>query len=114
MCTLGKHLVYLLKLAEAVQRSGSRPKLSQNTAALSRMNFVRTFCSCHLFTARPCTGKASVVHSTKVCTRLRLAGMKLEVQAEGRLPRLGQGQQLLWLAYPGEDTAQHADCAQAA
>ena len=46
--------------------------------------------------------------------RLRLAEMKLEVQAEGRLPRLGQGQQLLWLAYPGEDTAQHADCAQAA
>ncbi len=58
--------------------------------------------------------KASVGHGSKVCACLRLAELKLEKQAEERWPRLGEGQQLLWLAYPGVHTAHHADCAQAA
>ena len=58
--------------------------------------------------------KVSFVHGAKVCACLRLAELKLAKQAEERSPRLGEGQQLLWLAYPATHTAQHADCAQAA
>lgn len=55
--------------------------------------------------------KVSFVHGTKVCACLRLAELKLAKQAEERSPRLGEGQQLLWLAYPGSNCLSSGDVA---